>query len=101
MRGEEGEGNFAGAVGERQRVAGEDLQLVNQVVRQARLLKRKTLASNFYLKVITMNRALTDSRSLSPMEAVAVLHMSYIVLSSDSEVTTGCSCCYTSENGDN
>ena len=46
-----------------------------------------------------MNRTLTDSRSLSPMEAVAVLHMSYIVLSSDSEVTTGCSCCCVSENG--
>ena len=45
-----------------------------------------------------MNRTLTDSRSLSPMEAVAVLHMSYIVLSSDSEVTTGCSCCCKSEN---
>ena len=42
VRGEEGEGNFAGAVGERQRVAGEDLQLVNQVVRQARLLRRET-----------------------------------------------------------
>ena len=41
VRGEEGEGNFAGAVGERQRVAGEDLQLVHQVVRQARLLRKK------------------------------------------------------------
>ena len=40
VRGEEGEGNFAGAVGERQRVAGEDLQLVHQVVWQTRLLKR-------------------------------------------------------------
>ena len=54
MRGEEGEGNFAGAVGERQRVAGEDLQLVNQVVRQARLLRRETricyLASDFFLR---------------------------------------------------
>ena len=26
------------------------------------------------------------------MEAVAVLHMSYIVLSSDNDVTTGCCC---------
>ena len=41
VRGEEGEGNFAGAVGERQRVAGEDLQLVHQVVWQARLLKKR------------------------------------------------------------
>ena len=39
VRGEEGEGNFAGAVGERQGVAGEDLQLVHQVVWQARILK--------------------------------------------------------------
>ena len=40
VRGEQGEGNFAGAVGERQGVAGEDLQLVHQVVWQTRLLKR-------------------------------------------------------------
>ena len=32
----------------------------------------------------------SESRSLSPMDAVAVLHMSYMVLSSESEVTTGC-----------
>ena len=54
VRGEEGEGNFAGAVGERQRVAGEDLQLVNHVVRQARLLRRETriccLAPDFCLR---------------------------------------------------
>ena len=42
VRGEEGEGNFAGAVGERQGVAGEDLQLVHQVVWQARLLKKRS-----------------------------------------------------------